>query len=152
MSAGFAHGHALVVGVGADLPGTVDDAVALAGILRDPARCAYPPDQVHTLTGERATRDAFLSALDALARSTDSQSTVIVYFSGHGCRAASPVGEFCYLVTHGYDLDRLVQTAVSSAEFADRLRAIPAHKLLLLLDCCHAGDSDSLWIRPGEGP
>ena len=139
MNERFVHGHAVVVGVGADLPNTVDGAVALAGILRDPARCAYPPEQVHTLTGERATRDAFLSALDALARSTDPQSTVIVYFAGHGCRVASPIGEACYLVTHGCDLDRLVQTAVSGAEFADRLRAIPAHKLLLLLDCCHAG-------------
>ena len=88
----FNQGHALIIGVGADLPNTVDDAVALAGLLRDPARCAYPPEQVHLLAGERATRDAFLSALDALARSTNPRSTVVVCFSGHGCRVASPVG------------------------------------------------------------
>jgi hypothetical protein len=139
MNKRFVHGHAVVVGVGADLPGTVDDAVALAGILQDPARCAYPPEQIHTLAGERATRDAFLCALDGLARSTDPRSAVIVFFSGHGCRAASSIGEACYLVTHGCDLARLCQTAVSGAEFAERLRAIPAHKLLVLLDCCHAG-------------
>ena len=31
----FTHGYALVVGVGGDLPVTVDDAVGLAGLLTD---------------------------------------------------------------------------------------------------------------------
>ncbi|MEA3341028.1 MAG: caspase family protein [Chloroflexota bacterium] len=135
----FDHGHALIVGVGADLPNTVDDAAGIAEILKDPARCAYPPDQVHTLTGERATRAAILSALDDLAESTNPESTLTVYFSGHGYQAASSTGEFYYLMPYGYDVNALYQTCISGAEFADRLRAIPAQKLLLLLDCCHAG-------------
>ena len=135
----FDQGHALVVGVGADLPNTVDDATGLAGILMDPARCAYPGDQVHLLTGADATRERILSALDALARSASSESTVVVYYSGHGYRVAALTGEFYYLMPHGYELDRLYQTAVSGTEFAGRLRAIPAQKLLVLLDCCHAG-------------
>ena len=40
----FERGYALVVGVGADLPSTVDDARGLADILKDPARSAYPLD------------------------------------------------------------------------------------------------------------
>ncbi len=36
MNASFAHGHAVVVGVGADLTNTVDDATGLAGILPRP--------------------------------------------------------------------------------------------------------------------
>ncbi len=94
----FEQGHALVVGVGADLPNTVDDAAGLAAILQDPTRCAYAPAQVRTLTGE-----------------------------------------FYYLLPYNYDLDRLYQTGISGVEFTDRLRAIPAQKLLVLLDCCHAG-------------
>ena len=135
----FNQGHALIIGAGADLPNTVDDAAGLAEILQDPARCAYPSDQVHALTGERATRAAMLSALDALAESTNLESTVIVYFSGHGYQVASPTGEFYYLLPYGYDVNLLYQTCISGAEFAGRLRAIPAQKLLLLLDCCHAG-------------
>jgi hypothetical protein len=135
----FDQGYALVVGVGADLPNTVDDAVGLADILKDPARCAFPSDQVHLLTGEGATRDGVLAALDSLSASTGSQSAVIVYYSGHGYRVASPTGDFYYLLPYGYDLNRLYQTAVSGAEFTDRLRAIPARKLLVLLDCCQAG-------------
>jgi len=135
----FDQGYALVVGVGGDLPNTVGDATGLADILKDRARCAYPHDQVHLLTGENAGRERILAVLDALSQSTDPQSTVLVYFSGHGYRVASPTGEFYYLLPHGYDLDRLYQTAISGAEFTDRLRAIPAQKLLVLLDCCHAG-------------
>jgi len=135
----FDRGYALVVGAGADLPNTVDDARGLAEILRDPARCAYPPEHVHLLTGEGAGRGHVLAALDALSRSTSAQATVIVYFSGHGYRAASSTGEFYYLLPYGYDLDHLYRTAISGVEFTDRLRAIPAQKLLVLLDCCHAG-------------
>jgi hypothetical protein len=135
----FNHGHALVVGVGADLPNTVDDAAGLADILRDPARCAYPPGQVDLLTGEAATREAVLAALDRLARAADAQSTVVVYYSGHGYQVAASTGEAYYLMPYGYDVQQLYRTAVSGAEFAERLRAIPAQKLLVLLDCCHAG-------------
>jgi hypothetical protein len=135
----FDRGYALVVGVGADLPATVDDAVGLADILRDAARCAYPPEQVQLLTGEEAAAGNIHAALETLARSTGPGSTVIVYFSGHGYRVTSPTGEFYYLLPYGYDLDRLYQTAISGAEFTARLEAIPAQKLLVLLDCCHAG-------------
>lgn len=135
----FEHGHALIVGAGADLPDTVNDAQGIAQILRDPERCAYPPDQVVCLTEAEATCADMLAALDRLAQRCDAQSTVIVYFSGHGYRVDSPLGEFYYLLPNGYDLNRLYQTAVSGQELADHVRAIGAQKLLLLLDCCHAG-------------
>jgi hypothetical protein len=135
----FEHGHALVIGVGADLPNTVDDAVGLADILTDGGRCAYPSSQVQLLTKEGATRDGILAALDKLSQATSDESTVIVYFSGHGYRVASSTGEFYYLLPYGYELAQLYQTAISGTDFAGRLRAIPAQKLLLLLDCCHAG-------------
>ena len=66
----FTHGHALVIGMGADLPDTIQDATGLADILTDQSRCAYPPGQVTLLTGEKATRAAVLSALDSSPSST----------------------------------------------------------------------------------
>lgn len=135
----FTSGYALIIGVGGDLPNTVDDAVGVADILKDSARCAYPPDQVHLLNGEQATVTNIRTAFETLAESTNPDSTVIIYFSGHGYRVTSPTGEFYYLLPYGYDLNRLYQTAISGAEFTDRLRAIPSRKLLVLLDCCHAG-------------
>lgn len=135
----FTQGHACIVGVGADLPNTVKDAQGIADILRDPERCAYEPDQVKLLTAEQATRDSILAAFDNLASKTDAEATVLIYFSGHGYQVASPMGEAYYLMPYGYDQKKLYQTAISGAEFTAKLRAIPAKKLVILLDCCHAG-------------
>lgn len=132
----FAHGHALLVGVGGDLPNTVDDARALHELLTDPERCAYPPAQVALLAGPDATRPAILEGLGRLAEAArgDPEAVVTVYFSGHG--VLSPES---YLLAHGYRLQQLAETAVTGAELSERLRAIGARRLLVLLDCCHAG-------------
>lgn len=139
MTTSFAHGHALIVGVGADLPNTVDDAIGLAGILCDPERCAYPSGQVQLLTGANAHKDAVLMALDALARLSDPEATVVFYFSGHGYQVATAIGQAYFLLPFGYNLGQLPQSCISGKELTDRLAAIPAKKLLVLLDCCHAG-------------
>lgn len=136
----FAQGHAVIIGVGADLPVTIQDATTLADFLQQPNRCAYPAGQVHLLTGPEASRVGILSALDGLAQSTWQDSTTIVYFSGHGYRIQAPgTLEAFYLMPYGYDVDNLPQTSISGAEFTARLRAIQSKKLLVLLDCCHAG-------------
>ena len=135
----FRTGHALIVGVGADLPNTMLDALGLAGILRDTERCAYPSDHVHVLTGEEATRERILEGLDRLAGAAGPRSSVLVYFSGHGYRVTTTIGPAYYLMPYGYDVNQLYKTAISGAEFTAKLRAIPAQKLLVLLDCCHAG-------------
>lgn len=140
----FAQGYAVVIGVGADLPVTVEDATAVADLLRDPNRCAYPPDQVQLLTDERATAANILAALETLAESTDSESTALVYFSGHGLEAPD-----YYLIPHGYDLADLPGTTIPGTIFTERLRAIKARKLLVLLDCCHAGGQAEAKGLPG---
>jgi hypothetical protein len=135
----FSHGHALLIGVGGDLPNTVADAQGLADLLTNPHRCAYPVGQVALLTGEEAERAGILAALDTLAQRAAAGSTVILFFSGHGYRVESPLGDLHFLLPHGYDRNRLAQTCIRGDEFAAKLAAIPARKLLLLLDCCHAG-------------
>jgi uncharacterized caspase-like protein len=136
MAETFKRGYAVVVGVGADLPVTVGDASGIANLLRDPAHCAYPADHVQLLTSESARRVDILTALDTLAAQTasDPDVTAIVYFSGHGLETPG-----YYLMPFGYDLADLTGTAIAGAEFTERLRVIRAKKLLVLLDCCHAG-------------
>jgi uncharacterized caspase-like protein len=155
MSEIFSQGHACIVGVGGDLPNTVDEAVGLANILKDSERCAYPPTQVHLLTKEQAKRDDILAVLDRLAQTTTTESTVIVYFSGHGYQVAGPMGEAYYLMPFGYDEKKLYKTAISGDEFTAKLRAIRAQKLLVLLDCCHAGglgDTKNLGYEAEKSP
>jgi hypothetical protein len=145
MPKAFDNGHAVVVGVGADLPITVDDATAVANLLRDPGRCAYPPQQVQLLTSEQATAGNILTALDELAASATPDSTAVVYFSGHGLEVPD-----YYLIPYGYDLKDLDRTTIPGDVFTERLRAIGAGKLLVLLDCCHAGGQAEAKELPGQ--
>jgi Caspase domain/Effector-associated domain 10 len=144
MSVQFTQGYACVIGVGADLPNTVQDAKGIADILSDPERCAYPSEQVQLLTEEQAKREDILTALEHLANSTKADSTVVIYFSGHGYQFKSDFADVYYLMPYGYEMNKLKSTAISGREFADRLKAIPAQKLLVLLDCCHAGGLSNL--------
>jgi hypothetical protein len=139
----FEQGHACVIGVGGNLPTTVGDAEGLARILKDPERCAYPEEQVHLLTGEQATRSHIISTLEQLAIATNAESTVLIYFSGHGYQVTKPLKSYC-LMPYGYNVENLSETAISGSEFTDLLREIPAQKLLVVLDCCHAGGLSDL--------
>jgi uncharacterized caspase-like protein len=146
MSQYFTPGYAVVIGVGADLPVTIDDAQGIANLLRDPVRCAYPPEQVQLLTGENARREHILTALARLTEQSqaDPEATAIIYFSGHGMETPD-----YYLLPFGYDLADLSNTTISGAEFTHWLRAIRAKRLLVLLDCCHAGGQAEAKALPG---
>jgi hypothetical protein len=127
----FRDAHALVIGVGGDLPVTVDDAKAVAGILQDRDRCAIPADNVHVLVEGSATHNGIVDALKELVRKAQPGDAVTVYFSGHGrLQPGSPERRF--LVPH----DR---TILDGKLFTDLLRQVPARRLLVLLDCCYAG-------------
>jgi hypothetical protein len=136
--------HALVVGIAAyhhlrPLPATVrNDARAVAGALADPGLGAYDPAHVRSLLDEAATAPALRAALADLARDADDRSTVLIYFSGHGGRLAS--GDYLLPVDAVYpDEAALARSALSAADFTAALRAIRARKLVVILDCCHAG-------------
>ena len=136
----FTQGYAVLIGVGADLPVTVQDASGLADLLRDPKRCAFPPDQVQVLTETEATRADVLSAFDGVAESAGPEAMVVIYFSGHGYQiTSSGRSKSFHLLTNGYSLNDLSDTTISGNELTAKLRAIQAKKLLVLLDCCHAG-------------
>lgn len=140
--------HALLIGVGdythprfANLPATVRDVQALADILTDSTRCGYPSDNVQVLTGKQATADNIRNALRVLAHSTTLESTVLVYFSGHGGRAWNDGQWHTYLCPREADAGSLAQTAISGDEFSALLSAVPSRKLLVMLDACHAAGS-----------
>jgi len=138
----FTNGFALLIGVGADLPATVKDATALHDVLVHPAQAAYPTTQVELLTETSANRQKILAAFDRLIQHTkqNPDATVLVYFSGHGGtikRSGKPADYF--LVPHGYDATCRGDTAISGKEFTEKIEAVQARKLVVFLDCCHAG-------------
>lgn len=138
----FTSGHALAIGVGADLPNTVTDAVGIANLLCDVERCAYPAAQVQLLTEDKATRTHILAALDQLANTAGPETTTVFYFSGHGYEVSTPIGKQYFLMAHDYNTEDLLNTAISGQELMAKLQAIKAQKMLILLDCCHAGGID----------
>jgi hypothetical protein len=148
--------HALLVGVGeyphprfASLPATVRDAQAITAVLTAPARCGYPSANVRVLTGEQATATNIRTDLKALAESTTPETTVFVYLSGHGGRALEGGVWRTYLCPREADPDNLAQTAISGDELSALLAAIPARKLLVMLDACHAAASAELKAADG---
>jgi hypothetical protein len=143
--------HALVIGISryqhVDPLRDTGDAQDMAAALVDPDCCGYPPAGVRRLLDEEATRDAILDALDVLGRTTHAGSTVFIYFSGHGAwsRGArdNEDDDTYYLIP----VDAVTRsraecerTAISNTQLTARLRAIPAGRLTLVLDCCHSGD------------
>ena len=144
---GFLNGHALLIGVGADLPVTVKDATAVRDVLVDPGRAGYPPGQVSLLTEAEASRDNVLRGLDDLIQRVEHNPDAIamVYFSGHGgANQWNGQTSDYFLVTHGYDPTKPEQTSVSGAEFTARLEMLHVQRLLVFLDCCHAGGMPQL--------
>lgn len=140
--------HALVVGIANyrfinALPEVVlNDACAIKELLVDPNYCGYQPERVVTRLDGDATADALRQALAELAQRTYSDSTVLIYYSGHGGRIMSGAyaGEYLLPVDADAASDRaLAESSISGDELTAALRAISASKLMVILDCCHAG-------------
>ncbi|MBU1750485.1 MAG: caspase family protein [Chloroflexi bacterium] len=145
---GMENAHALVVGIAnyqhvSPLPPTViQDARDIRDLLVDPQHCGYVPDHAQILLDQEATGAALRQALADLAARTDPDSTVFFYLSSHGGRVETGphAGEYILPVDADYASGEFIaQTAISGAEFTAALRAIPARKAVVVLDCCHAG-------------
>ncbi len=148
----MSNAHALIVGIAgypnvAPLPDTVlADANDVADVLTDPNLCAYPLNQACLLLDGEATLPRLRSELANLAQRANNDSTVFIYISGHGGRIDSGPAKGEYLLPYDVSLDPGVvppqiraETAMSGAEFAEAMAKIPARKLLVVFDCCHAG-------------
>jgi hypothetical protein len=143
----FTHGHALIIGIGSyqdtsikDVPTTSADAQALADVLRDANYCGYPQNQVTLLSNSNATRDSILSALDELTKRTNPEDTVLLFYSGHGENGDNNI---YHLTTHDTQFEQSsvkTATAISQTELLDKLRLIPAKRLVILINACHAGE------------
>ncbi len=142
----FSHGYALLIGVGESaypkwsLPAAVKDIQALRSVLADPHLCAYPDDEHHIrlLHDAGATHQAILDGLAWLQEraQSDPEATIVVYYSGHGWLDAS-AGRY-YLIPHDIEPFDLAASALPAETFTATLRQIPARRLLVFVDSCHA--------------
>ncbi|MEB3181426.1 MAG: HEAT repeat domain-containing protein [Nostocaceae cyanobacterium] len=145
MSTSLSHNYALLIGVGEceetklSLPVTVKDIQALKTLLIDPNLCGYIDDEQHLrlLHDETATGENILDGLNWLQKQAknDPEATILIYYSGHGCLDES--GDY-YLIPHDTDRGHIADTALSAAKFNAKLQQIPAKRLLVVIDSCHA--------------
>ncbi|WP_161569138.1 caspase family protein [Candidatus Oscillochloris fontis] len=152
----FSTAHALVIGVGTyahvprfNVPITATDATSVATVLRDPQLCGYPSEQVALLSNTDASRAGILAALDGLTR-VNADDTVFIFYAGHGEYG----DDGYYLTTHDTRMDGkkvVVGTGVREAELIAKLRAIPAKRLVLIVNACHAGEISPV-LAAGDAP
>lgn len=141
---GFAHGHALLIGVaryrhiGPHLPVVADDIAAVAAVLTDPARCGYRSNQVTRLLDQNATRDGIAAAVSTLAARAGPHDTALIYFSGHGFH--NPGGDDQqYILPYDARVEDLGGTAIRGDQMTAMLRSVRAGRLLVIFDSCHSG-------------
>jgi hypothetical protein len=110
------------------------DAEAIHKLMIDPECGLFPPENVELLVDEQATTPQVFRALAKLRRSAGPDDTVWIFFAGH----AAPEGKNVYWVTHDADVDNLYATALGNDRITQVLNEIPARRLMIFLDCCHA--------------
>lgn len=156
MSQTFNQGYALLIGVNQQsdpqlanyqLPGVAKDIIELEKVIRHPERCAYPKENVRILLGKDATKQNILDGLDWLENQIHldplDNATALIYFSGHGFVTPDQQEKF-YLIPYDANTSspaKLFRTAIQDHEWAQEIAEITAKRMLLILDCCHAGST-----------
>lgn len=145
--------HALLIGVGSkDLPETVADAKALYKILGDKEHGCYYRKNIKIITKKKATRNGILKAFDDLLESTDENSSVLLYYSGHGGMYSDntfikdealkkPEDEnqkYFHLCPFDYDPENYKTTWIQAEEVKQKIAQLKSRRLIFFLDCCHA--------------
>ena len=145
--------HALIIGVGSkDLPETVNDAKALQKLLGDKKFGGYYKKNIKVLTRKKATRIGILKAFDELLEKTDENSSVFLYYSGHGGMYSDntfikdeakkkPEAEnqkYFHLCPNDYDPNNYKTTWIKAEEVKYKLSQLQSRRLIFFLDCCHA--------------
>lgn len=158
--------YALLIGVGNDLPVTARDATAIYNILSDEKLAGYRPENVTLLTEKEATRTNILKAFDTLIERTDVNSSVFLFYSGHGgtysdndflteehSKPEAENQQYFHLVPNDYDPDNYEETWVKAEELKEKIAALKSRRLVFFLDCCHAaGMTKSVVLNAAEVP
>lgn len=141
----FPGGRALLIGIGKGYAGHLElpevvrhDAEALGGVLCDPELCGYPSSQVRLLLDADATRANIRSALQELVDTAKPSDTVIIFFSGHGGQWTLGADAFGYICPADYVFMDPENTGIKTDDLSNLVNAIPAARVVLILDACHA--------------
>ncbi|MBY5409654.1 trypsin-like serine protease [Rhizobium leguminosarum] len=154
--------RALLIGIDdyemseAKLTGSATDVKAMQVFLVK--TLAYRPEQIHTLTNRKATREAILAEIDDwLVRQSTPGSRVFLYFSGQGSEemgaeeTTSPtlVAVDAKLVREAGKVT--VSNQIRETEIAARLNSLKDRRVTLLIDACHVGPGSRSAVAAPSG-
>jgi hypothetical protein len=111
----------------------------------------YPEQNIITLTGEHAAKSDLEKYFEKwLWNNVEKDSTVFVYFSGHG--APNPQTGDAYLVPYDGDPSFIEQTGYSLKRLYESLNKLPAKEIIVALDSCFSGAGGRSVIAKGARP
>jgi hypothetical protein len=105
---------------------------------------------IYTLTtasGERPSKEKIKSAFSEISQKAKSSDVILVYLSGHGITWGGDQSDFYYVTTdataansEAYNDELLRKNhLISTAEFTEYLKLIPANKQVMIIDACSSG-------------
>ncbi|WP_228852027.1 caspase family protein [Aegicerativicinus sediminis] len=124
--------YAILIGVGADLKESVIDAKSIYDILIDDNLCGYKKENVFLITEEEATKDNILKTLETLKNKVDFDSSVLLFYSGHG--GYHEGADIYYLQPN----DFTPENYIDAKDLRQLINEMRSKRMVLFLDCCHA--------------
>ena len=146
--------YAVVIGVAAypNLPEDLwlrfaeKDAEAIASVLISRAGGHFPPENVHVLTGAKASLAGIRYELEQwLPEHAQDSDRVLIYFAGHGF----VYGGKPYLAPYDFDASRVDSTGYPMEALGRTIGAsLRARWKVLITDACHSGAiaPDAAWL------
>jgi len=111
----------------------------------------YPEENVITLLNDRAAKSDFEKYFERwLSNNVEKDSTVFVYFSGHGA-PNTKTGD-AYLVPYDGDPSFIAETGYSLKRMYDALGKLQAKEIIVALDSCFSGAGGRSVIAKGARP
>ncbi|XHS77144.1 caspase family protein [Burkholderiaceae bacterium UC74_6] len=136
--------HVLAVGINKyrnsqlDLSFSVPDAQGIADAFRTLSRKLFADVAVTELYDAKATRAGILAQLKDFSGAKP-EDVVVVYLAGHGETQGDDWFFVPYEVTQPEQPERLKRDGLSSRDLSSAIRAMPARKVVVLIDACKSG-------------
>lgn len=111
----------------------------------------YPEENVITLLNDHASNVDLAKYFEKwLPNNVEKNSTVFIYYSGHG--APDPKTGGAYLVPYDGDPSFIAETGYSLKRMYDALGRLPAKEIVIALDSCFSGAGDRSVMAQGTRP
>jgi len=115
------------------------------------AALGFQERNIELVIDERATKSAVEKAVEAwLPNRTTKDSTVFIYFSGHG--APEPATGESYMVPYDGDPNYLAVTGYPLKRLYERLSKLEAKEIIVVLDSCFSGSGGRSVLAKGTRP